>query len=380
VAFADRRLSRIEDRIVEYRRRALLMTLACGGWSLGRAAGAAPVADPAERAATASPKATVALLTAVTRAGDRLVAVGERGIVLLSDDNGVTWQQAASPVSVMLTGVRFASERVGWAVGHSGIVLKTNNGGTNWTRQLDGVQAAQLTLDSAKDRAARDTDATSQAEVAEAKRLLRDGADKPFLDLLVTNDQDCLVVGAYGQALRTRDGGRSWQSWKSRLPNPKGGHLYGVQAADKTVYVAGEMGLVLRSDDGGERFARLQTPYEGSFFGLLATGPERALVFGLNGNAFATEDGGARWVRVDVGTSASLSGALRLDGGETVLTSFAGNLRLARNQSSVFVALEAGQQQPVVGLAQARDGALVVVGARGPKRVAAESIAKALLP
>ncbi|MCX7168911.1 MAG: glycosyl hydrolase, partial [Proteobacteria bacterium] len=50
---------------------------------------------------TASPSgkhATVSVLAAVARAGNRLVAVGERGIVLLSDDNGVTLRQAKVPV------------------------------------------------------------------------------------------------------------------------------------------------------------------------------------------------------------------------------------------------------------------------------------------
>lgn len=362
------------------RRRALLSALTLPAWSHVRWAGAAAVADPAERPATTSPKAAAALLTAVARAGARLVAVGERGIVLLSNDDGLSWRQAASPVSVMLTSVRFASEHIGWAVGHSGIVLKTENGGTSWTRQLDGAQAARLALEEAKARMAQSADAAVRLEVADAERGVRDGADKPFLDLLVSGEQDCLVVGAYGQALRTRDGGLTWESWKSRLPNPKGSHLYGVQAAGKTLYIAGEIGLALRSDDGGERFTRLQTPYEGSFFGVLATGPERALLFGLNGNAFATEDSGAHWARVDAGTNASLSGAVRLQGGEIVLASFAGGLRLARSLSGRFFALAAGQPQPIVGLVQARDGALIVVGARGPRRIAPATLAKVLLP
>jgi photosystem II stability/assembly factor-like uncharacterized protein len=39
-------------------------------------------------------KAKRAVLLGLTRAGERLVAVGERGIVLLSDDAGVNWRQA----------------------------------------------------------------------------------------------------------------------------------------------------------------------------------------------------------------------------------------------------------------------------------------------
>ena len=36
-------------------------------------------------------------LIAITRAGDRLVAGGAHGIIVYSDDNGVTWHQASVP-------------------------------------------------------------------------------------------------------------------------------------------------------------------------------------------------------------------------------------------------------------------------------------------
>src|SRR5688572_16714729 len=65
-----------------------------------------------------SPKALGAAMLAVTRAGHRLVAVGERGTVLLSDDAGASWRQARVPVQVTLTAVRFVDERTGWAAGH----------------------------------------------------------------------------------------------------------------------------------------------------------------------------------------------------------------------------------------------------------------------
>ncbi len=56
---------------------------------------------------------------------------GERGIVLLSDDAGVSWRQAKVPVSVSLTAVQFVDAEQGWAVGHLGVVLHTQDGGGN---------------------------------------------------------------------------------------------------------------------------------------------------------------------------------------------------------------------------------------------------------
>ena len=75
----------------------------------------AQVGDALQRPALSvkAPQRTV--LLAAAAAGQRLVAVGERGVVALSDDRGATWRQAACPVSVSLTMVRFADERRGVA-------------------------------------------------------------------------------------------------------------------------------------------------------------------------------------------------------------------------------------------------------------------------
>lgn len=58
-------------------------------------------------------KAATSMLLDIAKAGDRLVAVGERGHILYSDDKGESWVQAAVPTSVMLT--RVFSRRPNWA-------------------------------------------------------------------------------------------------------------------------------------------------------------------------------------------------------------------------------------------------------------------------
>ena len=95
------------------------------------------------------------VLLDVVKTGNRLVAVGERGVVVLSDDGGRTWRQASVSTSVTLTSVQFASLKAGWAVGHSGVVVHTEDGGETWTRQLDGRTAAKLAVEAAQLNAKR---------------------------------------------------------------------------------------------------------------------------------------------------------------------------------------------------------------------------------
>src|SRR5689334_20914018 len=72
------------------------------------AVGAAPsYTDVLDTPATMSPLAARTLLCAIARAGDRLVAVGQRGHVIVSTDDGVTWKQSPVPVSSDLTAVHF---------------------------------------------------------------------------------------------------------------------------------------------------------------------------------------------------------------------------------------------------------------------------------
>jgi photosystem II stability/assembly factor-like uncharacterized protein len=105
-------------------------------------------------------------------------------------------------------------------------------------------------------------------------------------------------VGAYNLAFETQDGGKTWQPLSPRLDNPKGLHLYAVRARGNELLVAGEQGLVLRSQDGGQSFTRLTVPYKGSFFTAELVGDRDIVVAGLRGNIWKSGDGGVTWARV----------------------------------------------------------------------------------
>jgi photosystem II stability/assembly factor-like uncharacterized protein len=336
--------------------------------------GEASSLDPLVRPSQPSPRSASALMTAVALAGTRLVAVGERGTILASDDNGVTWKQQTSAVSVMLTGVAFATPQNGWAVGHSGVVLMTADGGATWGKQLDGVAVAQVVLKAAEAAvAAQDDDSTKKA-LTEAQQLVADGADKPFLDLLVDDERTVTVIGAYGLALRTEDGGSSWQAWQSRIPNAKGSHLYAIRRSGSAVYIAGEQGSVFRSTDGGQHYTALASPYGGSFFGAVSTAVDRAVVFGLRGSAYVTADGGATWTRSKLDTTASLSGGTVLNDGSVIVVSQAGNVLRSVDGGLTFFGVEVKAPVPFVAVAQAADGSLVMAGVRGVTRVVMTSL------
>jgi len=329
--------------------------------------------DVLDRPALQSGRAAASIIQAVARAGSRLVAVGERGIIVFSDDNGAHWRQAAVPVSVTLTNLRFVSERVGWAVGHSGVVLKTTDGGETWVKQLDGARAAEIALAGAKAFAEdHPGEVKGQRLVADAEQKVADGPDKPFLDLFFRNEQEGLVVGAYGLILATADGGRTWQSWQDRIDNRKSLHLYAVDAAGADLLIAGEQGTLYHSSDGGRSFATVKTPYEGSYFGVRHVG-EAVLLFGLRGIAYRSTDGVSGWQRANTGDADSLTGSAVLAGDTLLLVDLSGNLLLSRDRGKSF-RIGAHAPMPLTGAALAADGSLIVSGMGGVMRLAGQTL------
>ncbi len=305
--------------------------------------------DPLVLPAVRTPRAAQSVLVAITRAGERLIAVGEGGIVLTSDDDGKTWAQAEVPVSVTLTSVQFVTPSLGWAVGHSGVVLSTVDGGRSWSKKFDGLRRVQAKGDDTQN---------PQSGMAAG------GASDPLLDIHFLDAQRGFAVGAFGLLLRTKDGGATWESWEKHLPNPDGNHLYGVRSAGDHVYVVGERGSIYASRDGGETFTALKSPYEGSFFGLTVASSGPLVVYGLRGRAFASEDQGDTWHPLDVAAGSAWTGAAAMPDRRIALVGQAGDVAVGDEHGRAFEPV-GGRRASLSAAVANRHGDLVAVGPRG---------------
>jgi len=358
------------------RRAALVGAL---GWGV-----AARAATPAVRAlgqpALAVARPTQAVLQAVVRAGTsgRLVAAGERGLVIHSDDGGRSWTQARVPVSCTLTSLCFADAKRGWAVGNMGVVLETGDGGASWTRRLDGAQAAELALIAARAQVAgRDASEKDQVLLEDAQRLVAEGPDKPLLGIVSRADGSLVAVGAYGLAFASTDGGRTWRPWMHRLPNPEGLSYYGLAERRGESLLFGEQGLLLRAAGAGDTFTSSDSPSQGSLFGSLALREGPMLLLGLRGRLWRSAEPGDAWRQVDTPVEASLIAGTQLGDGRVLVAGAAGQLLQSVDGGARFQPLSLAQRFPFTGLAEANDGALVVVGMRGLMRLTPAELAAA---
>ena len=228
--------------------------------------------------------ATQATMLDAVWAGARVVAVGDHGVVLLSDDQGKQWRQARSvPLSAPLTGVSFVDAKRGWAVGHWGAILSTTDGGESW-------QIQRLSTEE----------------------------DRPLFAVHFFNARQGVAVGLWSLVLTTADGGLTWA--EQPVQAPPGGkradlNLMGLFADDRgTLYATAEQGQVLHSDDHGKSWRYLDTGYEGTLWSGAVLADGRLLLGGQRGTLLRGSADGKRFRRVPTQgkgsvTSVAVSGA-----------------------------------------------------------------------
>jgi len=266
------------------------------------------------------------LLDIVQTPAGRLVAVGERGHVVLSDD-GETWRQAkVVPTRSTLTTVTAQDGRL-WAAGHDTVIITSGDGGETWTRQYFDPERQQAVM-----------------------------------DLYFLDGQSGVALGAYGLYLVTEDGGDTWEDEYVDEENEY--HLNAMlRFDDGRRIIAGEAGYSYRSYDDGISWEPLELPYIGSMWGALAVGGDCVLFFGLRGHILETCDLGDSWTELSADTLSSLSGAT-YDSGRTVIVGNSGAVLVREREGPFEVDLHSSGGDFASVIAQG-DGRFILVGEDG---------------
>lgn len=296
--------------------------------------GGEPAVEVKPRPAEKMPLTPKSLLLDVTHTGDRYVAVGDRGAIILSPD-GQSWEQVDVPVRAALTAVHFPDPQHGWAVGHDAAIVATADGGKTWALQY------------------------FQPEL-----------EKPLLDVLFLDASRGFALGAYGLLLQTADAGKTWTEVDAPSIREEEMHFNSLtRLGNGHLFIAGESGMLAVSGDEGKSWTKLKSPYDSSYFGALPVGEKGALVYGLRGNAYVTQDVRSnRWTRLETNSVASMFGGTVLPGGERVMVGLNG---------VIFVTDEAGAvrglQTPTgtpLSAAIPLNGGLLAVGESGVQLLA----------
>jgi len=233
------------------------------------------------------------LLLDIDAYDNRLIAVGERGHVLVSDNDGKDWQQVQVPTRSTLTGVFLLDENNAWAVGHDAVILRTANGGRSWQRVFYAPEQ-----------------------------------ERPLLDIWFADKDYGIAVGAYGLYLETGDGGTSWEE---RVITEGDFHLNRISPGGPgRLIIAGEAGHLYQSNDNGVHWEPLPSPYRGSIFSAADLGDQTLVIAGLRGHLFKSTDGGQSWDPLQSNTSDMLTDIHRINANDFIVVGLDGAVIVSR--------------------------------------------------
>lgn len=293
--------------------------------------------------------ATKSLLLGSAWAGDRLVAVGHWGHVVLSDDKGVTWRQAQKVATRnTLTSVFFADEKNGWAVGHDTVVLHTSDGGENWELQYSSPVA-----------------------------------ETPLLSVWFENTKHGIATGSFSFMLETFDGGVTWESRpllaeeSEEFDQPHLNQIFWGPDRKTQVMIAAEAGNFFRSLDAGKTWEQIKIPYIGSFWGGMTTKEGRILTLGMRGNIFKSDDLGVSWEKVPTGADQSFSGGTQLADGTIVAVGLGGTVAYSTDNGSSFKSMIRPSRTGYSSVLESVNDEVVLFGDQGIERQPAKFVTDA---
>ncbi len=272
------------------------------------------------------PLATESMLLDITRAGDTLVAVGERGHIVTSTD-GESWQQVeVVPTRSTLTSVFSLGDRL-WAGGHDAVIITSGDRGKTWTREFFDPDRQQAVM-----------------------------------DIVFTDENNGVAIGSYGLYLKTSDGGQNWV--QAIVDEDIDYHLNAmVLFSDGRRIIAGEAGYSYRSFDDGINWEAIEMPYQGSMWGALKTDGDCVLFYGLRGHVLESCDFGSSWTELETHSESSISGAAE-DNGLVVLAANSGSL-LIRDDGGGFTVYHHSSGGDFSAVISVGDGHFLLVGEDG---------------
>jgi photosystem II stability/assembly factor-like uncharacterized protein len=235
------------------------------------------------------------VFAAAFAAATRVVAAGQAGATVLSDDAGVTF----APVGHSLDGV-YSRVRSGqgalWAAGSVGRLARSTDGGATWANV--GVSTSENVVDVAFPTAGTGYALDAAGSVLRTDnggsswRLLDTGSTRRPNALAATSASVVLLFGPRG-ILRSGDGGDQFDEVTASAV--RRAVLSNYDRATGALFAFGPK-IVARSTDGGKRWTKLRLPSSRtSVVDVDFVTANSGWLLAAGGRLFSTRNAGRRW-------------------------------------------------------------------------------------
>lgn len=312
-------------------------------------------------------------VNSLARVGGRIIAAGEQGRILWTDDANGVWQEAVVTPQrgSTLTQVRDLGDGALLAIGHDGWILRSEDQGASWKEAHFSTESSD-----------------------------------PLMGVTAV-DGKLLAYGAFGLMMSSADNGRTWQREALNIeggeapaaaPAPAvsddedpfaafmgggGGeteassgsladrHLNGMtRMADGSLLLVGERGLLAKSTDNGVSWKALPSIYKGSFYGALKLPSGTLVVYGMRGHVFHSRDNGQSWTASKLPEAISMFGGTLTAEGYPVLVGDGNAVLVSTNDGVDFIRVSQESRRLLADVLPLSKSEWITAGDSGVRRIA----------
>lgn len=228
-----------------------------------------------------------ATLTSVFFLNDKLGwAVGHDATILHSQDGGVNWvvQQYLPALHRPLLDIYFKDAQEGIAVGAYGQVFRTLNGGITWQSEFHEEFLLADDIDYLNELKSED----ETAYLDEIAFIL------PHFNRLVEDGRALFLLGEAGLVAKSNDFGKSWQPFESFY---HGSFFTLGRTHSGNILVAGLRGHVFQGSQKGHQWSAVESNTTALLNDIVLADDGRMFILGNNGMLLMSNDGGGTFTQ-----------------------------------------------------------------------------------
>lgn len=262
------------------------------------------------------------LLAVWGSSAEDIYVVGDKGSIFHATD-GATFVQAPTTHKENLLAVWGSSANEVYVAGENGFVARSTDQGKTWTKEESNTNATFRSIwgKSPEEVYLWGTDSPPHPAPKMATLFYKHQGAWQLTQTkgegyAITGDEAGLyAVGPYA-SLRSQDQGKTWAPWILENQHKILKDLNAIWIAPtKEIFIAGQRGLLLRSESQGERWSLLAGPLSVDLYDTLVSSDGSALAFGAQGMILRWKPGAPVEI-LQSPTDATLQSAQRI--GETL--------------------------------------------------------------